>query len=378
VNYLDTNISGLLEKGAASLDLPLDLDEEAVRQYGLVGEFLSDQAEIADWEIYPQGSVRLGTVVRPIIGSGGFDLDMVCSVHLSRTSTSQADLKQRVGEALDLYLEASRGEDGAPTECKPSRRAWTLYYPSDFHMDVLPALPDLEAPPTGIILTDKDLRDWQHSDPIAYADWFRGRMQLEFEAKRRALASEMRKSVEQVPEFLVRTTLQRVVQTLKRHRDIYFLGDLDDRPPSILITTLVAQAYRGEDDLLSAVLATAQAIPSHIGTDELGRDCVMSPVADENFADKWNDYPERKHKFRAWLDHVGRDLDEAQGERGLPNVVARLSASFGEEPMVKAAKSLGIETRELRESGKLAVTGAAATLTARAGTTIRPHGFYGD
>jgi len=46
--------------------------------------------------------------------------------------------------------------------------------------------------------------------------------------------------------------------------------------------------------------------------------------------------------------------------------------------MVKAAKSLGIETRELRESGKLAVTGAAATLTARAGTTIRPHGFYGD
>jgi hypothetical protein len=303
---------------------------------------------------------------------------MVCSVHLSKASISQANLKKRVGEALDLYLEASRGQDGAPTKCEPSRRAWTLYYPSDFHMDVLPALPNPAAPPTGIILTDKELRDWQHSDPIEYAKWFRRCMQLEFETKRRAMASEMRKSVEEIPEFLVRTTLQRVVQVLKRHRDIYFLGDLGDRPPSILITTLVARAYRGENDLLSAVVATAQAMPTHIGTDEQGRDCVMSPVAEENFADKWNDYPERKQKFRMWLDQVERDLDEAQGQRGLPNVVSRLSASFGDEPMAKAARSLGIETRELRESGKLAVAGAAATLTTRGGTTIRPHGFYGN
>jgi hypothetical protein len=378
MNYLDANISGLLERAAATLDLPAELEEESERQYHLVGHFLSDQAAIADWEIYPQGSVRLGTVVRPIVGSGGFDLDMVCKICISQASTTQAELKDRVGEALGNYINLCSHLPGAPTACKPSRRAWTLYYPSDFHMDVLPAIPDEDALPTGIRLTDKDLREWQRSDPIAYADWFRGQMQLEFERKRRALAAEMRKSVEDVPEFLVRTTLQRVVQILKRHRDVYFLDDLDDRPPSILITTLAARAYQGEDDLLGAVLSTVACMPSHITVDEAGRECVMSPVADENFADKWNDYPDRKAKLYDWLRQVTVDLEDAQGRRGFQAVVDRLGQSLGEEPMVKAARSLGVDTRKLGDARTLSVAGAAATLTRGGGTQIRPHRFYGD
>lgn len=42
--------------------------------------------------------------------------------------------------------------------------------------------------------------------------------------------------------------LQRIVQILKRHRDIMFNGD-EDKPISIIITTLASRAYRGETNL---------------------------------------------------------------------------------------------------------------------------------
>ncbi len=101
-------------------------------------------------------------------------------------------------------------------------------------MDVLPAIPDPDANPTGILLTDKKLTRWLTSDPIAYATWFRARMATEFLQRKAALATEMRKSIEQVPDWQVKTTLQQLVQVLKVHRDLHFL---DDRPPSILITS---------------------------------------------------------------------------------------------------------------------------------------------
>jgi hypothetical protein len=50
-----------------------------------------------------------------------------------------------------------------------------------------------------------------------------------------------------------RTPLQRVVQILKWHCMITFAADLDNGPPSILLTTLTGRAYDGEDDLFTAV-----------------------------------------------------------------------------------------------------------------------------
>jgi len=212
------NVGNILDRIAETLDLPFALQAEAERQYRLVGEYLSDQSVLADWDIYPQGSARLGTVVRPLVGGAGFDLDMVCRIEIAKESTTEAEPKERVGKALTACVEANSTAPGAPEKCEPSRRYWTLYYPSDFHMDVLPAIPDVEALPTGILLTDKQLRYWQRSNPIAYATWFRQQMEQQFNRRRKMLATEARKSIDAIPEWQVRTTLQRVVQVLKRHR----------------------------------------------------------------------------------------------------------------------------------------------------------------
>ena len=67
--------------------------------------------------------------------------------------------------------------------------------PVGFHLDVLPAIPDVEYPSTGILLTDVELREWQHSNPIGYATWFRNRSEelqsllAEAAAKRSSRAS---------------------------------------------------------------------------------------------------------------------------------------------------------------------------------------------
>ena len=370
---IDDILSQLLDGTADDLDISPGLHDAADKEYYGVGQYLADQSDlgVTEWDVYPQGSFRLGTVVRPI-GKDHYDLDMVCRLDLAATSISQADLKERVGRVLEAYLEDVEGQPGAPTDLEPSRRCWVLKYPGAFHLDVLPALPNEEDQPNGIRLTDKELTRWQFSNPIEYAEWFRKRSELEFLSKMAVL--EKRKEIPPFPETQIKTTLQRVVQFLKRHRDIYFDGD-PDRPPSILLSTLAAFAYTGAQDLFSAVLQTATTMAEFIEYVN-GRWWVRNPVAEENFADKWNEYPERMEKFYSWRDQLEADLNDAASGSGIDVATESLTRSLG-DPVRKAAGRIGDTYRETRERGGLRATSAGLLGTA-AGETVRSHGFYGS
>jgi hypothetical protein len=241
-------------------------------------------------------------------------------------------------------------------------------------MDVLPAAHD--APPSSIRLTDETVTDWHYSNPIGYAQWFRGRS----EEMIRMLAKEAREAnVADVPEWRVRSTLQRLVQVLKWHCAVYFTAHPEDRPPSILITTLAAHAYRGEANLFPAALDAVQHMTGFIERRD-GRWWVANPAEDrENFADKWNDYPQRQVHFRAWLAEI-TDLLQAIGRmrgQGINRVVDRLEESFAAKGLIrKAARQLGTASLEIREAGGLAMTGAGL-LTKTADISVRRHTFYG-
>ena len=64
--------------------------------------------------------------------------------------------------------------------------------------------------------------------------------------------------VEEVPQWRVKTTLQRTVQALKRHRDIYFQHRVEHRPTSIIITTLAAQCYSYDRTLYDILTRVTQ------------------------------------------------------------------------------------------------------------------------
>src|SRR5207253_2619327 len=113
------------------------------------------------------------TAVRPIDEEGEYDIDLVCHLTIDKENITQKDLKERVGKRLEEHDEFRK-------MLEESRRCWRLNYPQQFHMDVLPVIPNEEQPPTGILLTDTELRLWQKSNPKAYAEWFYQRMQVMF------------------------------------------------------------------------------------------------------------------------------------------------------------------------------------------------------
>src|SRR5260370_41470835 len=125
---------------------------------------------------------------------------------------------------------------------------------------------------------------------------------------RAAMAKSNGVSIEDVPEWKVRTPLQRAVQLLKRHRDVLFKHDDERRPVSIIITTLAASAYDGERDIENALIQLVRKMPDHIEKRN-GKWWVANPAhPDENFADKWNENPERREAFVRWLGRARGDL----------------------------------------------------------------------
>lgn len=341
-------LTSILQVTADSLDIPEHVFEDATIKYEDVGDHLAaEDSDLRPYnpQIYVQGSFRLGTVVHPYSSGDEYDIDLVCQLDIKKESISQKDLKDKVGARLKTRPDLEK-------ILSSSRRCWLLDYPSEpgmpaFHMDVLPSIPNVERGPTGILLTDTELAHWQKSNPIAYAEWFKSRMAVVFQIKKAALAESMLASIEEVPDWRVRTPLQRCVQILKRHRDIYFDRHPDVKPVSIILTTLAAHAYQNEEDIFDALTGIAERMPSFI-LYRNGKWHVDNPVDDgENFSDKWNEYPERRTAFLNWLKKVSLDFANVSKAATVGDGLIMLEESLGKHTIEKVASVLGVNRNGL-------------------------------
>ncbi len=191
----------LLQNIAASLDIPNIIYEDAVQKYMDIGQWLAaEDSELRSYspEIYTQGSFRLGTVTLPPQDIGEYDIDLVCHLNISKENTTQARLKEMAGERLKKREDLSK-------IIKPKRRCWRLEYESEpsfprFHLDILPAIPNPDSLPTGLLLTDQDLTRWQFSNPIVYADWFYKKIQPRLVELKSAIAKSDQISIDDVPD----------------------------------------------------------------------------------------------------------------------------------------------------------------------------------
>lgn len=373
---LDQQLNELLRTSIGSLDISDTEYHLAVSRYKAVGQFLADYWDDSrvGGEVYPQGSMRLGTVTRNIHRNDEIDIDLVARRDLRKTCITQAELKADTGHGLDLFVKS--GPAGLPSN-EEGKRCWTLLY-SGFHLDVLPALPDEEDGGTGILITDTGLRPWLPSNPIGYADWFHAVMRTEWLEKRAVLAEIKAMDVADVPDWTVKTTLQRTVQALKRHRDIYFTNNLADRPASVIITTLAARAYRGGGSLYEVLLDVTATIPTLI-EQQNGSYVVPNPVqAKENFADRWKDQPHRAWRFFEWIEQSQADFAGIGSERGVDSVLEKMAGVFGEHAAERAGRAAGTNLFETRRSGQLAVAAGTGALVTGNRRAVRPHTFHGD
>ena len=372
------HIEELLEDLAASLQVPPSRYEAAQRSYKSLGEWLHRQASLvreANPKIYVQGSFRLGTAIRPASGQEDYDVDLVCELSFSKEQLSQEQLKVVIGTELRSYANAHKMK--APIE---GRRCWTQEYAegAQFHIDVLPALPDAgyqrlllaqhgfrsEWIDTAVAITDREnwqyrliTNEWPTSNPKGYATWFRSRMQAAFDARRRALALEAQASVEEIPDYKVRTPLQSAIQILKQHRDVMFVHRKDVKPISIILTTLAAHAYQQESTISGALFGILSRIHTYI-EDRDGISWIGNPTDPrENFADRWREFPERRSAFLEWLEQARTDFRSAVEAQHHRKAMAVFAPALGEEIMEIAArkrssrpKRISSVTKRLRTS----------------------------
>ena len=339
----------ILESVARDLDISPSKYKEAVDRYEAVGRWLdADGSPLAGYrpQIYPQGSFRLGTVVRPVRGgkNADYDIDLVCELEIQKHAISPRRLKQVIGDRLKNHAVYERLLD------EEGRRCWTLEYAEadgiGFHLDVLPAILDdewsrarlvsagvpNEYADFAIALTERAQSTeyaWAEggSNPRGFARWFdslnlgawnrvsQQQKQLLAEANREIYAS-----VEAVPDGLVRSPLQRVVQILKRHRDVRFAGHKweSEKPISMIITTLAALAYEGQMDIEEALYGFLDRVEEYkdsgIIQNRDGQWFIPNPVnPSENFANRWNETgSNRAAAFFEWVAWVRQDLSMAR------------------------------------------------------------------
>lgn len=373
--YMDDDpspLEELLGTSIAEFDIPDGVYARVVARYHDLADFLAEAEPAITGRVYTQGSIRLGTVTAPIDPSADYDLDLVYRSDLDKDEVTKKELKERAGHALARYLATS--PDGEPRRSE-GKRCWTLDYPQEpFHMDILPAIPHTDARPDGILLSDREMHEWQPSNPIGFAEWFHRRMRVELGMLREALAKRM--DVEQAPPSELKTTLQRSTQALKRHRDLYFSASPEDRPASIIITTLAAMSYSGHGSIYEVLTDITAKMPELVESRD-GVRWVPNPVQpDENFADRWRERPSRAERFFEWIEAAYADFSDLGADRGIERIIEKLSVSLGEAPAGRAAERFGTRMSEKRDSGRLKVAGTG--LLGVTGVPLRPHTFHGD
>lgn len=333
-----SNAAELISQIATELELPDYAYEKAQERYEDLGKWLRRPESLLagfDPHVFPQGSFRLGTPVRPLSGKEEYDLDVTISLRkgVDRGKYTQAQLKELVRKELEAYRQAR----GIKEPLEEKRRCWRLSYQDGlgFHIDEVPCIPADEArvvrvrsalqtrvadwrgldgrlpeevqvlaAQMTVFITDREhpdydrlCDDWLVSNPQGYALWFTSRM-----VAGATHGVQLRAQIDDFPAFLRATCLQRVVQILKRHRDVMFQDFPDLRPPSIIITTLAAQAYNGERTVEEALGNILREMKRYVGRKGPR---VPNPVdPEEDFADAWQEDPKLEENFWRWLEQA--------------------------------------------------------------------------
>ena len=368
----------LIDKIAHALDITPNMYNESKRVIKGITHHLTSQ--IPDLEIYKQGSFKLDTIIRPYKKDkdGEYYIDLVIKFQKSKNSISPSQLKN----TLRSCLKSEHYERLLDDE---KRRCWTLHIPSTttpFHVDLLPCiqesndiiqnlspinLRDLSVAITNI--KDKHVKpyayEWLTSNPKGFSQWFDN---VNYNTYREVKSRDKERifkqnqhlfgSAEEVGDEYTRSPLQKVIQILKRHRDVMFCDNKDVAPISIIITTLVGKIVEENDtvfnttyDLLNFVIEglnfysqltisgyttdfdenfkTKRLITKHMKDGKPYWRIANPANSQENLADKWNEVPEKVEAFFKWVKQVKVDLIDIL-EQSPAEIQAKLKYCLGE------------------------------------------------
>ena len=372
------NIDKMLRRIAAEIEISQTEHEQAVNSYNAVGTFLDNNIPQYDIKVIPQGSFRLGTVIKPITDKDEYDIDLVAIV--DNKFTIAEDLKNIVGYAL-------KESDRYSEKLKEGKRCWTIEYAesANYHMDILPTMrSDTYFRNKELIMTHKEDEnsnyEFGQTNPEAYYDWFVKRMEEEKKKLTEEYAIRNKMEIVEVPEYKIKTTLQIAIELLKRYRDIKFKETPDIKPISIILTTLMARIYTGKENVYELIEKFSKEYILYLEKDENGNVLIKNPVNEnENFADKWPNNPERKEAFFGFMNELKEDLvnNRILLEGNMRDQADCYKKLFGDNMVNRVYENMANNTREEREKSNIYLKDNGNLTTEKTNINVRNHNFYG-
>ncbi|HEY2390392.1 MAG TPA: nucleotidyltransferase [Candidatus Angelobacter sp.] len=317
--------------------------------------------------IYPQGSMRLGTTVQPL--QGPHDLDFVLQLSRSHHEIKPMTLLF----TLFNYLQ-NHGTYRSMVSLK--NRCVRIEYANEFYMDVLPACLNLEAGSNCIKVPDRQLQEWKDSNPVGYVNWFvkKSEAALLKLVMARAIPVPDQQTIQE------KHPLQFVVQLIKRWRDLYYKNRCDTAPISIVLTTLAAKHYDGDDCINTALAKILNCICDEITIAESKRTRIIicNPAnLREDLSERWNNDQAAYEAFVEGIRNFRRQWNLILAKS--VNINPALEGLFGEtvkSAVIKQAKRVQeARTKKMlgvKSSGIITGIGAADALP------MRPNTYHGE
>ena len=152
-----------------------------------------------------------------------------------------------------------------------------------------------------------------------------------------------------------------------------FNGD-ENKPISIIITTLASRAYRGETDLFEGLSNVIDNMELYIKKNADGTYLIENPVNhEENFADKWATHPQRKDNFFKWLRKLKEDKNAIISLKGV-QLRDKFAGAFGKNVTTRIFGEMTKSHKENASNGKLRIS--ATGVIGAIGKTLNAHNTY--
>lgn len=366
-------LDDLLDRMAESLQLDKTRYDLMIQHYEAIKKWIeADELFFKPfkYELYPHGSVRIRTTVKPI-AKDEFDLDI--ALHLKAQWSNHtpekiyAELKRRLSEHA-VYNE----------KMELKNRCIRLNYAGDFHMDILPGIQENEWDEDKLRIPDRELGSWVSSNPRGYGKWF-----LDKAATIKVSLLEKALRAENLPsnDYENKKPLQRGVQLIKRYRDIYFQNDDEFKTSSIILTTIAGLYYNGEESIFLTVENIVNKIRQHTLYNR-ERIKVLNPVnPEEDFTDKWENEPRYYQAFKAFCEHLYNQWQELKKENGVITEAVILKNLFGDDLYTRAQASQTDVIDKARNSNQLGIGKKTETISSLVAPIIAPiktNTFFGS
>mgnify|MGYP000990770245 CR=1 FL=1 len=374
LNSKTAQIDDLLARAAENLQLDKTRREKIESSYKAIQDVLdNDQVYFhsKNFEIYPQGSVRIGTTVKPI-AANEFDLDIV--LHIKDNVYEQTDPMKVFNELKRVLQENGNYKD----KVKPKTRCVRLNYTGDYHMDILPGCQHNVYNDDKIVIPDRELKKWLISNPRGYAKWFLGKA----ESVKQTLL-EKAYAAEEIPsdEFATKKPLQRAVQIIKRYRDLFFEKSPDYATPSIVITTLAGQLYQNQDSIFETIDNIITQIYGKVNLSRTKRIKVLNPVDnEEDFTDKWEREPKYYTEFIRFTEALYQSWQKLKQNNGIVEESNILKGLIGDSLYSDSIKQQTLLTEDYRRKGKVFSSSATGLLGSQkiSDKPIQKNTFFGE